>query len=472
MSYFLSISIFLNAMLATTIISAQTSCQSKHIKFSDENMNMELSENFLDFKNMFFVNNKAYDIRTLKEVATETMPGYTVQFTESKVLGLYSNNRIMFFTEKGKKIGNIWLGNSKKPSPNLKYVLFIEEGDYWKQDVIDFTRLGDKKRLTNLGAFRNVVFDHWYGDIIYPNTGWGGKTYSLNVKTGELGEYTGGYLGKKGSYIDPYEDITLDGRYLLYSEDKDLYAFDFENGTKKHIRKQPDDFLLSHGYVWLSKDTFFSFVYNPNSHDPVLAGSRFSYSPDQGIELINNYPWIFSGLDGTYFNANQYRELSFVEKFNGRSRCVAPKGRYFIYPTTGVISSNSEIALVDLEDATVEIIIKDDEQNPIGNNSIVHSFFVGSTQASFRWTSPTKFIYTTVGDLLTQGTWIMDVESKEIKKVSSFVSQEFWVFDNTRLVLFRANNKLYRVNSDGTDLQEMTNINYVNKNTPIEKLIK
>lgn len=91
------------------------------------------------------------------------------------------------------------------------------------------------------------------------------------------------------------------------------------------------------------------------------------------------------------------------------------------------------------------------EDNVKAKNSIWNPYSGGS----FRWTSPTTFIYATSGSLITQGTWVYNVTTNKIQKVSSLIAEKFLVLGNQEYVVFLANSKLFRVKPDGTDVQEI-----------------
>ena len=195
---------------------------------------------------------------------------------------------------------------------------------------------------------------------------------------------------------------------------------------------------------------------------------------DGEIFTINSYQWIFPEFNRGKFEPEPFnRYEGFVGVRENRSICISPGGKYLVFPRgASGYGSAVEICLLNMETSEVEKIFP----RKVDVNLNTYSFeqassLFNNTRAFFRWVSPTKIIYSTSGDLLNQGTWIYDVESKEVLKISSFISEKFLVFEASNFILFKANERLYRVNSDGTNLEEMASIGKVNKYTEIEKLL-
>ena len=220
------------------------------------------------------------------------------------------------------------------------------------------------------------------------------------------------------------------------------------------------------------KDTFFVFVDDPNNRG--WYGGYKMFFKDGEIFTINSYQWIFPEFNRGKFEPEPFnRYEGFVGVRENRSICISPGGKYLVFPRgASGYGSAVEICLLNMETSEVEKIFP----RKVDVNLNTYSFeqassLFNNTRAFFRWVSPTKIIYSTSGDLLNQGTWIYDVESKEVLKISSFISEKFLVFEASNFILFKANERLYRVNSDGTNLEEMASIGKVNKYTEIEKLL-
>lgn len=435
---------------------------------------------FPNFDDLFIVNQQVYNIGNFKPVwsSENISSNFAVEFEEEQILGINSIYRLLFFDKNGEEIGDVALDNAYV-SPTLEYVLTIREQDFWIQDVVNFKTLSTPRRLTNLGNITNIIILHWSENMLYFKVSFDGVRYVLNIATKELSKFDGDYydLPKGNLYYNPTGGISPNGTFALskyYPETSRKSSitrfeghavYNFDKGQHiKYPPVTPEFGILNTVPIWISPDTFFVFATSAAEtsalYDQWLAWKGV-HKEDGNLEILKSYNTPFQGVDS---------KVDFLTHFNGRSRCVSPNGKYFLYFVNRKLTGGGrEINIFNLETEENQVLFSSTDEQDFDKNSMVSSWF---TAASFRWISSTKFIYTTDGDLLSQGTWVFDVETKEKKKVSSFVSQKFLVFETSGYVLLNANGKLFRLDSNGENLEEMPGISNVSKYSKFYKLIR
>ncbi|MEL7250752.1 MAG: hypothetical protein AAFZ63_29510 [Bacteroidota bacterium] len=429
-------------------------------------------------ENLFIVNQTIYDVNTLEPAWSENISSkFTIKFEEQDILGVNSGSRLLFFDNKGVATGDITLPRGAYVSPNLDYVLTSSEQDFWIQDIVDFKGLSEARRLTQLGNISNFRIDHWSGNMLYFSLYV--DRYILNISTKEISRFNGDSddLPKENLYYNPSGSISPNGKYGLskyYPETrKESVITEFEGhavynfNSGEHIQYPPvtDEFgILNTAPVWISPNSFFVFVTSAKETSSLsnqLLGWKGQFKEDGNIEILKGYNTPFQGVQS---------KVDFLTHFDGRSRCVSPDGKYSLFFVDEKLAGGGRsIKLLNLDTEEFQVLFSNSNEEDFEKNSMVSTW---STPASFRWISSTEFIYTTDGDLLTQGTWVFDVETKQKRKVSSFVAQKFLVFEDANYVLFSANGKLFRLGMNDDSTAEDTQIPTVNQYSKLFKLVR
>ncbi len=70
------------------------------------------------------------------------------------------------------------------------------------------------------------------------------------------------------------------------------------------------------------------------------------------------------------------------------------------------------------------------------------------------WVNRHKLLFSLDGNIMKQGTYIFDAKTGERKKLTPFIANQIYVFGNTGYVMFSANEKMYKYNTDTKELKE------------------
>ena len=70
------------------------------------------------------------------------------------------------------------------------------------------------------------------------------------------------------------------------------------------------------------------------------------------------------------------------------------------------------------------------------------------------WTSSTQLLYATSSNIMNQGIWLYDTETKQKTKIHPYPATSFWAFpENVPYVFFRVGDKLYQCNKKGENVK-------------------
>jgi len=472
------------SFLLITIFSTSIIAQSSSILLPQNNLNLDLDEQLVKYtnsngnnlssllSNVFFLNGIAYDITTLEKIPTDLSPGDAFFMEDQNILAIHikdngKGDRVVYFNADGTKKSEVNLGYGMALSPDYQYVLFIEENDIWIKDIVNFNNLGKKRRLTELGVFRQIKYAFWYANNYYPIIG--DRCYRLNVKTGDLQEANEVYYSTYFIYNDA--NISPNRKYFVGKNQSGLYILNGETGENLSLNFNSDERIFAHvnhsAIVWLSNEDFLI----PLTEKPDFF-FRFSYYKKlEGFEEVGTEPIKLDLIESEYFTQVRGRDNSYIRKQKNRSICISPDRKFMLYPATDSKNFHNYTLfnLYNLSTKEVKTLLKHNVKETGIWNSLLGQTL--NSQATFHWVSGSKIIYYTSGDLLNQGTWIHDVVTGNRQKISSFTAQQFWVFEEAGYVLFKANEKLYRVNVDGSEVIEFNEANQAQGFKNIAKLI-
>ena len=337
-------------------------------------------------------------------------------------------------------------------SPNWDYALSVINGDIHYQSIDLLSgNLGAVEPITQVGGIRSP-FDylHWYGGYVVFEAG---APYHLDVKSKVISKAPFPYLQRPKTSFSP------NGKYALLNKEAFHQGGFYDIETNQIIVKHNDAFRPS-GFDegaqtfaiplrWVNDSCYLSLVGGQNN-----SGEDFHQikmlnleKPDEIHEI--NIDWS-GGNKGTVNNAagftRNFRNLTYAGAYHYSQIEKRPHYeplfyRYVILNYEDSFGNPATPAdMLDLTTGKIELF-----------ETHYARLFAGYNIARL-WISPNQLLYSTSGDLITQGTWLYDVEAKEKKKVTSYTGHRFWSFDNTNFVMFSANNKLYRCKKDGTEL--------------------
>ncbi|MEL6676067.1 MAG: hypothetical protein AAFR61_27925 [Bacteroidota bacterium] len=428
-----------------------------------------------DFQHLFFADQRIFDIKSLRPVTQYVPRGYAVQFEEAQVIGINNKTQLFFYNAQGKEIGKVVMGGGIIPSPDYTYVIYPHEGDIWKKDIINFSSLGPAEQLTQLGGLNSLRVINWVGALVYLSVR--GQIYALNVNTKELRKF-GGTAPKvaSGTHLGPVNWSAP--KMSPYGKNGIIEFIDYHTTGARSTRlirfSDQKEFMLDAGFVargyplyqtdnavWLSEDSLFLIKSNPNAGRGIQNHAAVIINPSQRqdeLPIVKEFP---------AFIPNPTFNNSLLEKYQGRSRCVSPDKRHIIFIVYNSISTRyAAFGVMDLQEGTSQIITNYADPQLAFQNSIMNPY----AWKTFTWIDKNSFIYSTQGDLMTQGTWIYRVDTQETKKVSSYVGEAFFLYESAGYVVFRANDKIYRIDLDGENMVEFPTKRPVNRYTQIGKL--
>ena len=428
------------------------------------------NESPTDQNYFYYFNNDLKDIRdnsvVIKDVGHGQEKiledgGYVIRsrnYNYNFMLSYYSSKNVL--VGKVTDIGHL--------SPNWKYVITVKDGDLWYHDInIKSGKKSLGRKLTELGVFNNQFkYMFWYEDKIGLDPMVSGGSYILNVMTGEITETpTEMYIPRKRDILSP------SGRYLIIpsssgSAKGDMF-YDIESNEICHeliyaLSETKEGYRREHFLFWSSDDVYvssireggigsemiklkFTNVENSQTHEVVL------YNPEESIHYkkTGQQPNASVGFPTNLFPRG-YRDK--FSKLNGLFMPENFNQKYILYTQHFRELDKKIFSWQDRNQLSVVMLNLFN-----GNKTILHqkeSEMVGFDRILYRtWITPTKLVYTTQGDIIKQGTWLLDVETNKKEKITPFAATSFWNFKNTKYFMFIANNKLYRCNKDGSDLK-------------------
>ncbi len=370
--------------------------------------------------------------------------------------------------DKNKK--KLWqLDNIGHISPNWKYELFLLKGDIWINNIDWETgKKHGKKQLTQLGVLgREVEFEGWYKNkVIFAQSGFGShQTYLLNVETGDIEKAIigqpynyhyitspdGRYLSADTNEFFTNEDEPSDNlgtkiydfktNSLLAPKDQAIPTFWIDDTTyittfrkkEKVTRKKVSKRTGKVKYYDEEVDHYVTRRININDLSNYKETTLFDWSKQgnngySDIEIYRNDLGRYYSLLGITYNG-EYQGHFFYEQKAPNS----PKGDGYHPKSTYLFDENT------------------------GKSHLISEYDRHFSVPHFRrgrYTSVSKgsVAYSLHGELLTQGTFLLDLTTGEKKKITPYVATKFWNFKEAGYVLFLANNDLYRCDANGDNL--------------------
>ncbi len=368
-------------------------------------------------------NNEIRDARDFKIVYNQFPDGETRLSTDKKYLLVHNAGNIYCMNTSGKLIAKTNIPANANLSPTWDKILFTENGDLWTSDVNCKTgKIDNKQKITELGIFgSNIVFNliSWFDDIItLPMDNWVSENLRIDLKKKSVEAL---YITQETNYSRISGSPSPNGRFLVHTgvwNGANISINDLQNNkvTKTDIYSSDK----GQHHVWINNNQFFF-------EGKMKSGDWFIFDLIE-LKIIKNFS-----------NINAFTRIT-DEPGASSSSCVSLNGTYIVMHKYSTI-----------DDTQGDFLIVN-----IKNTKTIQAA-VGSHAKHYAWLTDDKLIYSEFGSINRQGTWILNAVNGEIKKVSSFQSSGFVTLPEVNQVLFSANNIIWRVNHDGTNLVQLTN---------------
>lgn len=420
----------------------------------------------------FFYGNDIRDIRDFSTVLERVGHG-TVKTLENGdfIIGTGFHASDFSLTKYDKNKKELWKCYSLKyPAPNWKYGVYEKNGDIWVY-YIDWETgetYGDKQ-LTQLGVFgRTRVMSTainiygWYKNKLIFRTD-KGEAFLLNTRTGQIEKFlvrlssrTGIVTSPDGRYISkPARVFRLEG----YRGDYEGKIYDFE--TNKLL--EPADKAVP--VYWLNDTIYITAVSRTKkvseNYERYGKIAQRTKSYEQFIIRYNNIN-----------NLSDYEELMLFDESNYPNNYDKQKG-YKKYSVPKVLFDNakrySHILSISYSDLKNVGHLFYRQKTPESTWYTKQSAYIldinrGKTHllspdsynlSNYESIDKEHIVYSLKNDILTQGTFLMNLKTGEKKKITPYIADRFWHFEKAGYILFIANNILYRCDSDGENLKEL-----------------
>lgn len=363
-------------------------------------------------------NNEIRDSRDFKIVYNQFPAGETRLSSDKKYLLVHNATNIYCMNSSGKLITKTTIPTNASLSPKWDKILYTENGDLWTSEVNCKTgKIDNKQKITELGIFGpNTPFKlaSWYDDIIaVPMYYLTSEDLRIDLKKKSVEPL---YISKEENYSRIDGSPSPDGRFLIhtgYNYGANISINDLQNNKVSKTEIFSADRMQRH--IWINENQFLA-------QGKVNSGDWFIFDI-VGMQVIRNFANIHATWD-YFYTPGVYR-----------SSCVSLNGTYVIFHS---YDTPENFLILNVKNGkTVQVPVKG--------------------VAPYIWLSDDKLLYSEGGTITKQGTWILDAQTGETKKVTNYQSSGFVNLPSVKQVLFSANNLIWRVNQDGTDLTQITN---------------
>lgn len=387
----------------------------------------------------FFFGNQLKDIRNFSTVLENVTSGELKELSGGDfVICSQASYRSNVFTviDKNNKIINQFTVSGYL-SPNWNYLIKLKNGDLWREDI-DFNTGGtlNARQITQLGLFeKKFTYGNWYGDFVFFQPYWDKPDmYLLNTSNGKFEK------SSVPAFIDTYSGSPT-GRFFRTETTYGSKIYDFE---KKKFVLALDDIdtydvsikQYSSSYMWLSETVLLvRMCYNSSKYDKDISVRIYDLeNPESHKELIlHTYPLDEYGqsikFEGSCTNRyktdlySKFKKLRLAPSNDSNHLLYGGKDLFWYDLTTGKSSKWTNDCTKTTFKEYAEYLVHD-------------------------WVTRDELIYPIRGNLMEQGTWVLNCKTGKKSKITPFMAERFWSFENIGYVMFEANNNLYSYNND------------------------
>jgi hypothetical protein len=380
-----------------------------------------------DYKYYFrTTNNEIRDSRDFKVVTNHFPDGETRLSIDNKYVIVHSGSIIYCMELSGKLVAKTNIPANARLSPDWDKIIFVENGDIWKSDVNCKTgKIDNKQKVTELGIFgSNCVFNiaSWYKDIVaMPMDFLTSEDLRIDLHNKQIEPL---FVTQEMNYSRIDGSPSPDGRYLIhtgYNSGANIKVNDLKNNKITTTEVFSSDRLQQH--IWLND---YQVLLQGKLDNPYVSEYDYFIFDFTVMQVVKNFPKIpaFSRITNPTGSS--------------ASNCVSLNGTHVLLHKYSDDNTKGSFLILDVKSGEV------------------FKSLVGESAKDYIWLSDDELIFSEGGSINRQGTWILNVNSKEVKKVTNFQSTGYVNLPEIGQVLFSANNYIWRVNHDGTGLLQLT----------------
>ena len=382
-----------------------------------------------DYKYYFrTTNNEVRDLRDFKVVTNQFPDGETRLSVDNKYVVVHSGSNIFCMNLSGKLLAKTDIPANSKLSPNWDKILFVENGDLWKSDVNCKTgKVYNKQKISELGIFGpKCVFNivSWYKDVVaMPMDFLTSEDIRIDLEKKLIEPL---YISKEMNYSRIDGSPSPDGRFLIHTG-----VFSGANISINHLQSnkviKTEVFSSDRGqkHIWL------------NDSQALLQGKPIGING-----FVNAYDYFI--FDLTLMKVtNSFDNIPAFSRISNptgsiASTCVSLQGTHVLLHKYSNDNTKGSFLILNVK------------------NGKTFQSSVGESAKDYMWLSDDELIFSESGSISRQGTWILNVTSKDLKKVTSFQSNGYVNLPEVDEVLFSANNFIWHVNHNGEGLSQLT----------------
>lgn len=443
-------------LVITMVLSALSLSYSQSlIKDIIKNQVSTKQSDLLDFDYYFFEGNSLKDVRDYSTKIDIPTPGEVKQLDENRFL-IKNKNGISYYQDE-KFISSISISRPDWLSPDWQREIFLKDNDLWIREI-NWSSGGfaNEIRLTETGIFGTTSWyiHDWYKDKVIISIG--NETYLFNLLSKEFKKISIKY----NNTVLPIW-TSAKGRFFGWG----LEYFDFETEKKYQINnnkfKNFAQITLStrsplkiDGFTLSFQLTGFESTVDPRPKDYlVVCDLRYPDSP----EIIQINPEVSNGVPGIgslILKDLPWREPHFTKSMiqtirGSASRAFSQDRQKLCFTTRFQPGSFFVHDFLTDKDIMVE--------SDLSKTLVSTSRSISNRDLFFGWISNTTLIYSKNEGIMDQGTFFYDLKNGQKKKLTPFLIQELVILEGPGEVLFRANNKLFQCNSDGSGFEVINN---------------
>jgi hypothetical protein len=383
-------------------------------------------------------NSDIIDVRTGKVIGNEQYAGKFKEMKDGSLLYKGQRNSgsyLQYYDSNLKKGGKIDFDGQL--SPNYEYSIIVDKGDLYRSTYdVNAKKFKSPEKITDLGVFKGnyITFLYWYKDIIIFK-GPDGMGYVLNTLTRDLSN-----LPSSISIWNRNNTISPTGRYVIVTtNDRSSSIYDIEKGEL--LNYNGDGFLF-----WNDIDTY-STISAPSKKRTVVLKTQTIGSNNYADLLIHSWerkverqPIFLMPLDMMW----ESRRTNTSDANYERARIFPNQG--FIY----LAKKPNDLFYKDITTGELTMMSKNDEMWDYDCSNMS-----GGCYGNFVWVNDKEIIFTRSRNLLKQGTFIFNIETKQSIKLSNNIADDFFRLPSTEFTVFVANNILYKYNAKTKQMLEI-----------------
>jgi hypothetical protein len=313
-------------------------------------------------------------------------------------------------------------------SPDWSFLFIVEKGDLYKKNINwQNGTIGDAVKFTELGVFKSPSEYAVWNDKYYFFE-MSRKTYRLDTNTGEIIETIFPACGINiKNRLSPGRNYFLNGNTVI----------DLNSNTLVNSKRLKPKGTITEFIRWIDDTTFLAMNSQNRKKIRIAKYSVLDiYNPVSEINVDNLSNVVPAnneiGFHGNYSSYSELLKRSAFKNTDNDYLLMRPRS-YF---------GNHPVYLVSLQDGSNELLTE------------TAKGFVGGDLVSER-ISKDEFMFASAGEILKQGTFIINLTTKEREKILNYPATAIWNFKGTDYLLISANNEFYRYNKTTKSLEEI-----------------